>query len=334
MTGFRYNKNLPFVKKESRGVWYENGQFIHAKYASNTAAFGDILRWQLRTNPQKKQKKEDGFRVKCIYNSAFLSSSEDMIVWLGHSSFFIRIGGISLLTDPCLTDLPMIKRLVPPPCPTSALDNIDYLLMSHGHRDHFDEKVIAQLIEQNPAMTFLLPLEISKLLGKKRNSVLFQEAAWWQRFTVKDDLEITFLPAKHWNRRYLHDLNRQLWGSFWIKYQGISIYFGGDSAYDSHYSEIKEVMGEPDICLLPIGAYRPSSVMKSAHMNPAEAVQAFQDLGGKTIIPMHYGTYDLSDEPLGEPLQLLREFDEMGRLAGEVKALAVGEVMPLKTTKS
>jgi len=334
MADFRYNKNLPFVKKEAQGVWYENRQFVHAKYASDTPAFDKILRWQLQPNPQKKEKKEDRFRVKCIYNSAFLSSSDDMIVWLGHASFFIRIGEITLLTDPCLTDLPLIKRLVPPPCPISALNDINYLLMSHGHRDHFDEKVINELIEQNPAMTFLLPLEISRLLGKKRNSVLFQEAAWWQRFTAKDDLEITFLPAKHWNRRYLHDMNRQLWGSFWIQYQGVSIYFGGDSAYDSHYQEIREVMGEPDICLLPIGAYRPSSVMKSAHMNPAEAVRAFQDLGGKTMIPMHYGTYDLSDEPLGEPLQLLREFKEINRLTGELKALAVGEVLPLETTKS
>ncbi|MEO0330640.1 MAG: MBL fold metallo-hydrolase [Bacteroidota bacterium] len=334
MTGFRFNENLPFVKKEARGVWYEDGQFIHAKYASDTAAFSKILKWQLQPNPQKKEKKDDNFRVKCIYNPAFLSSSKDTIVWLGHASFFIRIGGITLLTDPCLTDLPLIPRLVPPPCPVSAINDIDYLLMSHGHRDHFDEKVIRQLIKQNPAMTFLLPLEISKLLGSKRRSVLFQEAAWWQRFAVKDDLEITFLPAKHWNRRYLHDLNRQLWGSFWIKYRGVSIYFGGDSAYDTHFSEIREVMGEPDICLLPIGAYRPSFIMKSAHMNPAEAVQAFDDLGGKIMIPMHYGTYDLSDEPLGEPLQLLREFEDIGRFKGTLNALAVGEILSLETTKS
>jgi L-ascorbate metabolism protein UlaG (beta-lactamase superfamily) len=334
MAGFRFNDNLPFVKENARGVWYEDGQFIHAKFASNTANFSEILRWQLTPNPQKKEKKADDFRVKCIYDPSFLSSTDDMVVWLGHASFFIRIGGITLLTDPCLTDLPLIKRLVVPPCPIPALNNINYLLLSHGHRDHFDEKVIRQLISQNPSMSFLLPLEISQLLGKQRNSVLFQEAAWWQQFAVKDDLEITFLPAKHWNRRYLNDLNRQLWGSFWIKYRGTTIYFGGDSAYDTHFSEIREVMGEPDICLLPIGAYRPSYIMKPAHMNPAEAAQAFQDLGGKIMVPMHYGTYDLSDEPLGEPLQLLLEIDKMNRLSGELKALAVGEVLPLKTTKS
>lgn len=334
MAGFRFNKNLPFVKDNARGVWYEDGQFIHAKYASNTAGFSEILRWQLTPNPQKEEKKADNFRVKCIYNPSFLTSSDDMIVWLGHASFFIRIGGITLLTDPCLTDLPLIKRLVVPPCPIPSITNIDYLLLSHGHRDHFDEKVIQQLIDQNPAMSFLLPLEISHLLGKKRNSVLFQEAAWWQQFAVKDDLEITFLPAKHWNRRYLHDLNRQLWGSFWIKYRGTTIYFGGDSAYDTHFLEIREVMGEPDICLLPIGAYRPSYIMETAHMGPLEAVQAFHDLGGQTIIPMHYGTYDLSDEPIGEPLRLLREAEDQNQISGTLQALAVGEVLPLKTTKS
>ncbi|MEQ9442275.1 MAG: MBL fold metallo-hydrolase [Cyclobacteriaceae bacterium] len=329
MAGFRFNENLGFVKAGARGVWYEDGQFIHARYASEIAAFGKVLRWQLQPNPQRKEKKEDSFRVKCIYDPSFLTSQQDMIVWLGHASFFIRLGGITLITDPCLTDLPLIKRLVVPPCEISALKNLNFLLLSHGHRDHYDEKVMQQLIEQNPIMHLLLPLEISQLLGKKRATVSYEEAAWWQRYSVTGDLEITFLPAKHWNRRGLNDLNQQLWGSFWIRYKDTSIYFGGDSAYDNHFSDIREVMGEPDICLLPVGAYKPSFMMQSAHMNPMEAVQAFHDLGGKTFVPMHYGTYSLSDEPLGEPLRLLQQAEAQGNIQGGLKALSVGEVLPL-----
>lgn len=339
MAGFRFNEKLDFVKEGARGVWYEDGKFIHARYASDTAGMDKVLRWQLTPNPQRKEKKQDNFRVKCIYDPSFLTSDQDMVVWLGHASFFIRLGGLTLLTDPCLTDLPLIKRLVVPPCPISAIKNINFLLLSHGHRDHYDEKVINQLIEQNSIMTFLLPLEISRLLGKKRNDIPYQEAAWWQRFSstgypATGDLEITFLPAKHWNRRWLNDLNQELWGSFWIQYKGTSIYFGGDSAYDTHFKEIREVMGEPDICLLPVGAYRPSYVMQTAHMNPEEAIQAFHDLGGKTLVPMHYGTYSLSDEPLGEPLRILQEADAQGKINGALKALSVGEVLRLKTTKS
>lgn len=334
MAEFKYNQDLEFVKKGVRGVWYEDGQFMHARYASDTAGLGKVLRWQLSPNPQRKEKKEDSYQVKCIYDPSFLTKEEDMIVWLGHASFFIRLGGLTLLTDPCLTDLPLIKRLVVPPCPLSELKNINFLLLSHGHRDHYDEKVIRQLIEQNPTMSLLLPLEISQLLGSYRDRNPFQEAAWWQRYKLTGDLEITFLPAKHWNRRYLTDLNRQLWGSFWIRYRDTSVYFAGDSAYDTHFSEIREVMGEPDICLMPVGAYKPAYMMQTAHMSPTEALQAFHDLGGKVLVPMHYGTYRLSDEPLGEPPRLLREAEAAGTLSGDLRVLSVGEVMSLETTKS
>ena len=140
-----------------------------------------------------------------------------MIVWLGHASFFIRMQGVTIITDPCWTDLPMIKRQVGLPCSADEFKNIDYLLLSHGHRDHYDTDCVNQLIGQNPAMELLLPLRLSELLGSQRSAVPYQEAAWWQQFSTqsgssRSGLEIMFLPAKHWNRRWLNDFNRQLWG--------------------------------------------------------------------------------------------------------------------------
>ncbi|MEK6478554.1 MBL fold metallo-hydrolase [Catalinimonas sp. 4WD22] len=299
--------------------------FESADYASDVVPFKNILKWQLSRNPQKTEKKEDDFRLKVHRNTSFITSDEDLIVWLGHASFFIRINGISFFTDPCLKDLPIVKRQIGLPCSIYDLIGINYLLISHGHRDHFDEASVNQLLDQNPKMELLLPLKIRELLGKKKKKVSIQEAGWWQQYKLKEDVEVYFLPAKHWNRRYLNDLNRQLWGSFFIKAKGKSIYFGADSAYADHFKEIKQVMGSPDICILPVGAYKPSYVMKSAHMNPGEAVHAFHDLGGKVMIPMHYGTYDLSDEPMGEPVSILKDLEKRGSIKGELKLLDVGE---------
>jgi len=155
-----------------------------------------------------------------------------------------------------------------------------------------------------------------------------EEAGWYQRYDI-GNLDITFMPSQHWHRRGLFDFNKVLWGGFHLNTHRRSIYFPGDTAYSGLFGEFRELMGDPDICLLPIGAYKPEFIMKESHTSPAEAVQAFNDLGGKTLVPMHYGTYDLSDEPLGEPLRWMRELEAEGKNKGDLRVLDVGERLPL-----
>ena len=324
------NPDLPVLKKDFPGNVWKNKQFDGGAYGSNQVAFKKIIKWQLGKNPQEAEKKEDEFRLKVHRNTSFITSDKDVIVWLGHASFFIRVNGVSFLTDPCFYNLPLLKRMAALPCSVYDLIGIDYLMLSHGHRDHFDESSVNRLLDQNPKMEMLLPLRLSELLGKQRKKVKYQEAAWWQQYDIKyDKVEVIFLPAKHWNRRYLKDFNKQLWGSFLIKTPKLSIYFGGDSAYEGHFKEIKALMGTPDICILPIGAYKPSYVMKEAHMHPGEAVEAFHDLGGKLMIPMHFGTYDLSDEPLGEPVRILRDLESRHSIRGELRVQDIGAQLHL-----
>lgn len=319
------NPNLRTIKKEFKGNLYQNEMFESDEYGSNKASFKKILQWQLSRNPQKEEKQKDDFRLKVDRNTSFITSDEDLVVWLGHASFFIRINGVSFITDPCLKDLPLIKRQVGLPCSIYDLLGIDYMLISHGHRDHFDEASVNQLLDQNPKIELLLPLKISDLLGKKKKNTKYQEAGWWQQYQLSEEVEVFFLPSKHWNRRFLNDFNRQLWGSFLIRTKTKSIYFGADTAYALHFKEIRDTFGSPDICMLPIGAYKPSYVMKEAHMHPGEAVQAFRDLGAQVMIPMHYGTFDLSDEPLGEPVRILQDMEKRGSIEGQLKFLNVGE---------
>lgn len=327
MPKYLLNPDLPKIKPDFKGNIYKNGHF-EANGMTINASFLKVLKWQLSNNPQKEEKEQDEFKLKLIRGRSFLHGEKDVLVWLGHASFFIRMNGISMITDPCLKDLPLVKRKIGLPCSIKEFIGIDYLLLSHAHPDHYDTSSVNQLIEQNPKMELLLPLKISDLLGNNRKRIKYQEAGWWQQFKV-EGLDVFFLPAKHWSRRGLFDFNKNLWGSFLIKNDKRSIYFAGDSGYANHFKEIREITGAPDICILPVGTYKPPSLMQESHLSPQEAVEAFHELQGKILIPMHYGTYDLSDEPIGEPARMLQNYQQQGKIKGELKMPDVGEIVKL-----
>lgn len=135
-----------------------------------------------------------------------------------------------------------------------------------------------------------------------------QEAGWYQQYNTTSDIAIDYLPSQHWSRRWLTDTNVHLWGSFMIqnKTNNKTIYFAGDSGYGQHFLDIGNEYNI-DIAMIGIGAYEPQWFMQSAHTGPTDAYRAFTDLKAKYWIPMHYGTFDLSDEPIFYPEQILRE---------------------------
>ncbi|MEN8120153.1 MAG: MBL fold metallo-hydrolase [Bacteroidota bacterium] len=305
MIDYKNNTNLKTIKKDWKGNTFIDGEFANNGTKDPQITPFDILKWKMSKNPQEKEKKEDKFALDVIKNKAFLNSQDDMIVWLGHATFFIRIGGKTLITDPIFYDMPMIKRMAALPCDVSDLKNIDYILLSHGHRDHFDKKSISALHKNNPNIEALVPLKLNDFFEKEK--IANQQAGWYQKFETDKDIEIYFMPAKHWNRRGIMDFNKTLWGSFVIRAHGKTIYFAGDTAYGEHFSEVSEFFENIDYCLMPVGAYKPAYIMKESHVTPHEALKAFGDLKGKTFIPMHYATYDLADEPLGEPVRVLKD---------------------------
>ncbi|MEZ4884257.1 MAG: MBL fold metallo-hydrolase [Chitinophagales bacterium] len=329
---YRFNPQLPFVKENLKGNKMENGKYVNDKRRKHPA-YSTILKWQLGGNPQAKEKKADNYKPDWQENRNIFESQENTLMWLGHACFFIRINGVSLLTDPCLGRVSgLLKRNVPIPCDVSDIRGIDYILMSHGHRDHFDVPSLKKILQYNPKAHFLAPMDLGSLilpLGTQN----YQEAAWYQQYQIpQDDLQISFLPAIHWNRRGLFDFNDMLWGSFLIQSPDYNIYFAGDTAYGQHFQQIRNTFGDItiDATMMPIGAYKPAMVMQGSHVNPQEAVQAFNELQSNTFIPMHFGTYDLSDEPIGEPIRSLRALSQQGELKGNLKELAVGEAWKLK----
>ncbi len=330
---YEYNPKLPIIKEGWRGNALVGNQFV-MQPLTLPKSFADILKWQLSPNPQKAEKKAENFKLQTEANPDIFTSKEDCLVWLGHSSFLIRLNGITLLTDPVYSPIPLTKQLNLPPFQAKAIRNIDYLLISHDHRDHFDEATIATILANNPQAEVLMPLRMENLLRSTYTQAKFQMAGWYQTFAIKDSaLEITYLPAKHWCRRGLTDVNQILWGSFMINTPKSSprgaytIYFAADTGYHTHFAEIATMFPHIDIALMPVGAYKPPFIMQEVHTNPYEAVQGFHDLKAKTFIPMHYGTFDLSDEPAGEPPKILTTLHQEGKLNGLLKMPYLGEVV-------
>lgn len=314
------NKSLSIINKDYSGNRIIEGVFLDG---SPSKSLLEVLKWQLAANPQKAEKKADAFQLQ-VQIDISLDKSKDQIIWLGHASFVIILNGKALLFDPCYFDLPFIKRHVKVPEELQAI-KIDYLLYSHTHRDHLDFKSFNKIQKANKGnFTILLPLKVGAHFRKESvNNII--EAGWYQDFGLDEDFQVFFLPALHWNRRGLTDFNKELWGSFWIKFGDFNIFYAGDTAYGQHFKEIKDCLGSPDIAILPIGAYKPAFMMEMAHMNPVEASYAAADLEAKTVIPMHYGTYDLSDEPMGEPIRLLSSLKKTDLLDATLSIPKVGE---------
>ncbi|WP_297334985.1 MBL fold metallo-hydrolase [Algoriphagus sp.] len=268
----------------------------------------EVLKWKLSKNPYSDQKKKDDRTLEIQPMKTFQPNGKDQLIWLGHASFLIHLNGITLITDPVWLDNWVLKRNSELPIDPKELKNIDYILISHDHRDHCDEETIKRITSLNPEVKILAGLNMKPLIQDwTSNSISIEEAGWFQQFNTGSDLKITFVPARHWSRRGLSDTNLRLWGGFYLETAAQSIYFMGDSGYGPHFKLISETLGSPDYALMGVGAFRPEWFMNAAHTNPQDAGKAFIEMKGKHFIPMHFGTFDLSDEPLLEPLDILTQ---------------------------
>ena len=326
---FVSNHQLKTILPGWKGTPMISGRFIDPGKRFS-GSFMKFLRWQFSKKEKKQEKKNDTWRLKVHNGNDFLNTKDNCIVWLGHASFFIQINGVRIITDPIFGKISgIVPRYAELPCSTNEFTNIDYVLLSHAHRDHCDETSLKKLAAKNN-FTLLTSLETGKVVESWISELKYQEAGWFQQYSLPNtNLKITYLPTQHWSNRYGWDTNRFLWGAFMIEADGINIYFGGDSGYCEYPKEIAKIFPNIDISIIGVGAYTPSFMMQDVHTNPQEAVQMFHDLKAKTMIPMHYGTFDLADEPLGEPYKLLSEMEKNKQINGTLRLLDVGELMKL-----
>lgn len=256
------------------------------------------------------------------------------ITWLGHAATLIQTPTLTLLTDPMLGDraspVPFAGpvREVPVPIAIEALPAPDAVLLSHDHYDHLDAGSIRELATQYDPH-FFVPLGVAPTV-RSFGARHVTEMDWWQVADL-DGGRLHCTPAKHFSGRGLLNRNGTLWASWMIETDDpdLRIYFGADSGYAQHFADIRAHLGAPDVALLPIGAYRPRWFMRRVHMNPPEAVQAFQDLGARHFVPIHWGTFDLSEELLHEPPADLRQAAEAAGISEQVHLLEIGEAFDL-----
>lgn len=249
------------------------------------------------------------------------------VTWVGHASFVLRIGGLTVLTDPVWSRrIPAVPpRLTPPGLPWAALPRVDAVLISHNHYDHLDAPTIRRLPRETP---LLVPANLARWF-RRRGFTAVTELDWWESHEI-GEVRFDFVPAHHWSRRTLTDSCRSLWGGWVLTCGQQRVYFAGDTGYGHWFGQIGGRFPGIDLALMPVGAYEPRWFMRPMHLNPEEAVRACQDLAATRMATMHWGTFILSGEPVAEPPErAAKAWVETGRPREHLWDLAVGETRTL-----
>jgi len=320
------NSSLSSVKPDFPGNPYKHGRFIgpYRSISSGGESIWNYATWKL--NPYRKRSqsnKHSDTPVVTYQQQAHIQKPH--IVWLGHATVLLHLNGQSILVDPILKSPRFFhgSRLGRLPVAADEL-SIDILLATHAHRDHLDKQTVKQL--SGSTIKAFIPLKMGNLIRRWRPDIDVQEAGWYQSYNTQTNINITLLPAYHWSRRNLFDTNTVLWASYLVKTEDATVFIAGDTGYADHFKEIGTLFDDIDYAILPIGSYEPDHIHRNSHMTPEQAIQAFEDLNAKTMIPVHYGTFDLSDEPITEPMErLIKEIKRKSLPQDKVLNLAIGE---------
>lgn len=301
-----------------------DGTRFHSPYGLPPKSFWNLLKWQFTSSRVPWPEWVENIAKPDLATE--VGEGEIVLTFVNHATFLIQLPGVNILTDPqwSLRASPVSfagpKRVRAPGLAFEQLPKIDFVLISHNHYDHLDLPTVERLVAEHDPL-FLVPLGDGRLL-EKISRARFREMDWGQKHE-DPRANLFFLPAQHWSARGLTDRNLSLWGSFLIETKQGKIYFGGDTGYAPHFAEIGRRFEGVDLSLLPVGAYEPRWFMKDQHTNPEEAVQAHLDLRSRRSLGMHFGTFQLTDEGMDEPLKALA-------LAREAKGLSPEDFDVLK----
>jgi L-ascorbate metabolism protein UlaG (beta-lactamase superfamily) len=286
-----------------------DGEKFFNPQMDNQKSFSDFLKWQWT----RERADWPDFVSDVAQNyeqPKELARNHFRVTFVNHATTLIEIDGVHILTDPVWSERvsPISflgpKRVRMPGVPFEKLPKIDMVLISHNHYDHLDLPTLKRL-DQAHSPLFIVPLGNKALLDSERIAKT-EELDWGQSRDYKG-IKITFEEALHWSGRAVVDSYSTLWGSFVVQSGASRIYFAGDTGYGTHFKRLQEKYQTFDVSLLPIGAYSPRWFMQSNHMNPEDAVKAFLDLKTKKAIGIHFGTFNLTDESIDDPINDLKK---------------------------
>jgi L-ascorbate metabolism protein UlaG (beta-lactamase superfamily) len=283
-----------------------NGRRFYNPDAPQASGFLDVFRWKLRSRPEKSP--EFISDVEQSTPPRRVEKDEVRITIVNHSTALIQERSIHILTDPIWSDRasPVSwlgpKRHRKPGVQLDDLPDIDVVLISHNHYDHLDLRTLRQLTARGRSK-FFVAAGVARVLRSKKIEPVY-ELDWGESVTTSG-ISIHCVPALHFSARGIFDRNRTLWCGYAIELPKRLVYFAGDTAFGSHFAQIRERFGAPHIALLPIGAYEPRWFMSPVHMGPEDAMRAHEVLGAKTSIAIHHGTFQLADDGIDTPTKEL-----------------------------
>ena len=297
-------KTSKFAKINDKNE-YENNYINYEKKSINKTKFLSFFFKNIFNQPEKV------FFPLVNINKKVYQDNVSLLTWSGHSTFLFQKHNFNILIDPHLSGRASPfsflgpKRYTPSVFKKDNLPRIDIVAISHNHYDHLDLKSLKIIYEKSPKTIFLVPLGDKKLLIKNglKNVIEFD---WWESYET-EHLKFVFTPVQHWSKRTFLDRNKSLWGGWWIESKDFKFLHLGDTGYTKDFIDIKKKLGSPDLVAIPIGAYSPRSIMKFSHLDPDEALQAFVDLDAKAAVGMHWGTFILSQEPVDEPIKIIKK---------------------------
>jgi N-acyl-phosphatidylethanolamine-hydrolysing phospholipase D len=266
------------------------------------------------------------------------------VTWIGHATALVQASGLNVLIDPIFSERASPfgfvgpRRHQPPGLALAQLPRIDVVLVSHNHYDHLDDPSVKALSAQpDGPPVFIVPLGLAAWL-RARGIQTAVELDWWESHRV-GTVEVVLVPAQHWSSRGLNDRMKTLWGGFAVFGHDLHWFYSGDTGYSRTFSDVREHFAQRqqahagggfDLALLPIGAYAPRWFMRAQHVDVEQALCIHRDLGAKRSMGVHWGTFELSDEPLDEPPQVLAKLRALHGVAeDEFFTLAIGETRRL-----
>jgi L-ascorbate metabolism protein UlaG (beta-lactamase superfamily) len=313
-------------------VHERDGRYFNPWLEMEKGRFEEFLRWRLTRRTVYSEEQESYLpevQGDVLARIQKLPAEQDLLIWIGHGTFLLRLSGGYYLTDPILTERALLPKRRTPPALT--LDELNLLatpltvIISHNHYDHLDAPTLTALPDHT---RFIVPRGLGELVSSLHHGEV-TEIDWWEEIKSGSVL-ITGLPAQHWSRRIGQGFNRTLWASYLIESSTLKLYFGADSGYFVGYREFGRKYGPIDYALLPITAYHPRWFMHYAHVNVDEALRAFDDLRATHFVPTQWGTFRLGDNPPGYPmLDLKSQINSRGLDPQRVLTPDLGEIILL-----
>ena len=281
------------------------GEYKNTNGQAIDKSIKDLIRWQ------RNQKKPVLASIEVSNEWRNSDLSKNHTIWIGHSTFVIKVDDLTILTDPVFSNRASPfrrfgpQRLIPPSIDLEQLPKIDVVTISHNHYDHLDIRSLKKLSQLNPELIFLIPRGDIDIFTKRKIKNV-KEFSWWDHIKI-NEFTFTFTPVQHWSARGLFDRNESLWGGWFIQTDKFSIFHAGDTGYSNDFIRTKETLGSPKYAFIPIGAYDPEWFMSESHVNPEDAIKIMEDLEAERSFGMHWGTFTLTAEDTLEPPERLKQ---------------------------